>query len=542
MYRPLAILIILSLILSACISSSPSIWGVPQTPTPDTSDQLSLPIDPFAVQDNPIIFPTSTIPPSIATENAYTPTLTITPNSSTPVIEPTYTLAYDAAPFLYYAQSGDMLSAVASRFGVDESEITSDADLTKTTLIDPGTLLVIPNRITEAMTPNIQIMPDAEIIFSYTAVDFDVKEYVQQSDGYLSDFKDYLGSTGWIDGDAAIERLAIENSINPRLILAMLEFESRWVRGQPVDELHRDYPMGFNDYHYKGMSVQLVWAINNLAIAYYSWRAGTLTHLEVPDGSTIRLDPRLNAGTVAIQYFFSRNHSRSQWEQIIDPNSGFPAMYLEMFGDPWARADVVNPIFPSALNQPTLVLPFEPDVEWSMTGGPHNAWGQINPKVYGPKNSVFAAIDFAPATDHGGCDPTPPWVTAAAPGLVVRSNNGAVMVDLDGDGYEQTGWNILYMHIGSRDRVPVGTWLEVNDRIGHASCEGGVSTGTHLHFARKYNGEWVTADGPIPFIMSGWRVVAGEKAYEGKLVRGDEVVIADPVGQKWSNIFRKENE
>jgi hypothetical protein len=78
----------------------------------------------------------------------------------------------------------------------------------------------------------------------------------------------------------------------------------------------------------------------------------------------------------------------------------------------------------------------------------------------------------------------------------------------------------------------------VNDRIGHASCEGGVSTGTHLHFTRKYNGEWVTADGPIPFIMDGWRVVAGEKAYEGKLVRGDEVVIADPVGQKWSNIFR----
>jgi len=112
------------------------------------------------------------------------------------------------------------------------------------------------------------------------------------------------------------------------------------------------------------------------------------------------------------------------------------------------------------------------------------------------------------------------------------------MVDLDGDGYEQTGWDILYMHVGKKDRVPVGTWLEVNDRIGHASCEGGVTTGTHLHFARKYNGEWVTADGPIPFIMDGWRVVAGEKAYEGKLVRGDQVVTADPVGQKWSNIFR----
>ena len=129
MYRTPAILIVLSLILSACAPSSPSIWGVPQTPTPDISSSDSLPIDPFALQDNQIIFPTSTIPPSIETENAYTPTPTITPNSSTPVIEPTYTLSYDAAPFLYYAQSGDMLSAVASRFGVDASEITSDKHL-----------------------------------------------------------------------------------------------------------------------------------------------------------------------------------------------------------------------------------------------------------------------------------------------------------------------------------------------------------------------------------------------------------------------------
>lgn len=539
MQRLFVLLIVLSLTLSAC-GSTPSIWGIPQTPTPDLLNPLPQPIDPFAVSDNPIIFPTSTIPPFIATEISYTPTAT--PDGASPVILPTYTASSDAAPFLYYAQSGDMLSAVASRFGVEESEITSDTDLTKTTLIDPGALLIIPNRITETMTPNIQIMPDAEIIYSFTAADFDVKKYVKQADGHLSAFKDYLGSTGWIDGDAAVERLAIENSINPRLILAMLEFESRWVRGEPIDELHIDYPMGFNDYHYKGMSIQLVWAINNLSIAYYSWRAGTLTHLEFSDGTKLRIDPRLNAGSVAIQFLFSRNHSRSQWEQIINADTGFPAMYLEMFGDPWARADAVNPIFPAALNQPELVLPFEPKVEWSLTGGPHNAWGQINPNIYGQNHSVAAAIDFAPATDHGGCDITPTWVTASAPGLVVRSSNGAVMVDLDGDGYEQTGWNILYMHIGKKDRVPVGTWLEVNDRIGHASCEGGVSTGTHLHFARKYNGEWVTADGPIPFILSGWRVVAGEKAYEGKLVKGDLVVIADPVGQKWSNIIREKDE
>ncbi len=542
MNRLFSFFIAISLALTACSAPSPSIWGVPLTPTADLLNPYPPPIDPFAIQDDPVIFPTSTTPPSIETETSYTPTPFSTPNGSSPTIEPTYTASVDSAPFLYYAQSGDMLSAVANRFGVEESEIVSDADLTKTTLIDPGTLLVIPNRITEATTPNIQIMPDAEIIFSRTATDFDVEEYVKQANGYLSNFNDYLGSTGLISGSNAIERLSIENSINPRLLLGLLEFESRWVRGQPVDILHTEYPMGFNDFHFKGMTVQMVWAINNMSIAYYGWRAGTLTHLEFPDGTRLRIDPRLNAGTVAIQYLFSQVHSRSQWAQIISPDSGFPAMYEEMFGDPWARADAVSQIFPPALNQPKLVLPFEPNTKWNLTGGPHNGWGQLSTKIYGQTHSVFAAIDFAPVNNRSGCDISQSWVVASAPGLVVRSSEGAVMVDLDGDGYEQTGWNLLYMHISSKERVPVGTWLEVNDRIGHASCEGGVSTGTHLHFARKYNGEWVTADGPIPFILNGWRVVAGDKAYEGKLVRGDEVIIADPVGQSWSSIIREKDE
>ncbi len=537
MHRIIVFLAIIPLTLSAC-GASPSIWGIAPTPTPNSTTLATTLIDPFAVQDDPIIFPTSTPPSANTTTTPNTPT----PDGAAPIIMPTYTPSTDAAPFLYYAQSGDMLSAIAKRFGVEESEITSDADLTKTTLIDPGTLLIIPNRIYEPTTPNIQIMPDAEIVFSVTAADFDVESFVKKQGGYLASFRDYLGSTGWIEGYDAVSRLAYENSINPRMILGLLEYESRWVSSQPIDLLHTDYPMGFNDYHYKGMSVQMVWAINSMSIAYYGWRAGTLTYIDFPDGSKLRIDPRLNAGSVAIQYLFSRLYNQSKWSQIIDPASGFPAMYAKMFGDPWALADEVNPLFPPALTQPPLTLPFEPNVQWNLTGGPHNGWGQINPNIYGQSHSIFSAIDFAPPTKTGGCGTTDTWVVAAAPGLVVRSDNGAVMVDLDGDGYEQTGWNILYMHIAKKDRVAAGTWLELNDHIGHASCEGGVSTGTHLHFARKYNGEWVTADGPIPFIMDGWRVVAGEAAYKGKLIRGDQEVIADLLGQSWSSIIRESNE
>lgn len=515
--------------LSSC-STTPSIWGVAPTPT---SAQTSPDVlyDPFLFQENPEDYPS---PTAVPLADAILP-------DPAPSAEATYVPSQNIAPILYYAQSGDMLSAVAARFGVSENEITSNADLTGNTLLDPGVLLIIPDRITEPTTPNIQILPDSEIVFSRTAVDFDTEAYVKEQNGYLSSFRDYLGSTGSLDGHEAIQRLAVENSINPRLLLGLLEYEARWVRRQPVDLLHTEYPMGFNDYRFKGMSMQLSWAINHMSIAFYGWRAGTLTHLEFTDGSRLRLDPHLNAGTVAIQYLFSRLYTQSQWSQIINPETGFPAIYQDMFGDSWVQAELAGTQFPPSMNQPILALPFEPGIPWNFTGGPHNAWGQINPEIYGQGHSVFAAIDFGPPTKKGGCDVTDTWVTASAPGLVVRSDNGAVMVDLDGDGYEQTGWNILYMHIAKKDRIQAGTWLETNDHIGHASCEGGFSTGTHLHFVRKFNGEWVTADGPIPFILSGWRVFAGEVAYEGKLVRGDQEVIADVQGQSWSSIIREED-
>jgi hypothetical protein len=97
-----------------------------------------------------------------------------------------------------------------------------------------------------------------------------------------------------------------------------------------------------------------------------------------------------------------------------------------------------------------------------------------------------------------------------------------VIQDLDGDGYEQTGWVILYMHIEARDRVEAGTRVTGSvSRIGHPSCEGGASNATHLHLARKYNGEWVAADGHIPFVLDGWTTTSAGIEYDGYLTRGD---------------------
>ena len=528
MKRIFFLLAIISLTLGACIST-PVLWGAYMTPTPGQIDSSIARAPTQTILPTPIHEPVPATPTPIPPPTD-TPVVAITQKE--PVLETTPFPTSDSAPILYYSQSGDTLPAVAARFGVNATEITSSQTLPNTALIDPGTLLVIPDQQLE-YGPSAQIMPDSEIVFSVTATDFDIYAYIGEAGGELSKYREYLSSAGWTTGSQAIERIAIENSINPRLLLALLDYEGGWVTGNPSDYLHTQYPMGFESEFEKGVFRQMILTVNQLYTGYYGWRSGTLTELTFPDGETLRIAPDLNAGTVAIQYLFSKLYNRTDWQSIIDPNVGFPAFYAEQFGDPWQRAQNAGPIFPPGLTQPQMVLPFEPGREWAYTGGPHGAWEHDGP---------LAAIDFSPAADKSGCTESEKWLVASAPGLVVRSDDGVVVLDLDGDGYEETGWNLLYLHVATKERVKLDAWVETDARIGHASCEGGVSTGTHLHFARKYNGEWVLADGPLPLILSGYVTHNGRKPYLGTLTKGELTITANEVGTAGSTIIREPDE
>ena len=532
--RVLFPIIISACLLVSCVGNA-SLWGQYTTPTPFGGvPPTSSPVPTVMLTDTPI--PVDPMSFGVTTTNTPTPTLVndaFVTQGVTSVVE-TATLAADDQPILYYSQNGDWLPAVARRFGVEVGEIASPKPLSDKGFIDTGTLLIIPDRHKDDVqyTQSVQFIPDSEFVFSATAVDFDITAYVRDAGGYLSTYREYLGSTGWTTGAGVIERAAYENSVNPRLLLAILDYESRWVRGRPENKFRSDYPMGYENFRNKSMFGQLAWAVNEMSKGYYGWRMGTLTEITFLDGNKLQIDPTLNAGTVAIMVLFSRQHTLNEWLRIMDQTSGFIAFYHDMFGDPWARAEASVPVFPPSLTQPAMVLPFETQTPWAFTGGPHSAWEHDGP---------LAALDFAPASQKTGCDTSTTWILSTAPGLVVRTGKGMVVVDLDGDGSEQTGWNILYLHVANQSRVTKGQWVETNDLIGHASCEGGISTGTHLHIARKYNGEWVVADGPIPFILSGWTVLAGERPYLGKLVKGNKIIVADVNAQARALIYREDD-
>ena len=461
---------------------------------------------------------------------------TPTPAPSSPPATPTPTPTAEAtrAPYIYYTQAGDTLPALAVRFGVAVNEIRSNHPLPAKGLLSPHTMLIIPRRLGETSSP-VHLLPDSEIVYSPSAIGFDAVAYAQQANGALAHYHEYLKSTGRIDGAHLLAEVALNNSINPRLLLALLDYQGHWVRSSPTNERETTYPLGKVDLRYKRLYRQLAWAVNQLSIGYYGWREGLLTTVTLQDGTEIRLAPTLNAGTVALLYFFAQvSPDPATWKYAIDPEQGFLAFYHQMFGDPWARAYMVEPLYPPNLKQPRLILPFEKGVEWYFTGGPHGAWEH---------DGARAALDFAPGGGTGkDCSVSRYWAVAVASGVVTRSERGVVILDLDGDGREQTGWVILYLHIAEEGRAPVGAHLRVGDRVGHPSCEGGHATGTHLHIARKYNGEWMAADGPVPFVMDGWLPHAGAKPYKGWLTKGDRTIVACPCGSLKQLIVRDEQD
>ena len=460
------------------------------------------------------------------TEN-FLPTFTDLPNaSSTP--RPTRTPDPNATPrppIQYYSQAGDTLPSITGRFGVSEDQIVSTSNLPPSGLINPGTLLIIPDVLDDVFESTL-VLPDSEVVFSPSAVGFDISAFVEKAGGYLSRYQETIGSRRF-SGAELVERVALENSINPYLLLSLLEYKSGWVYGNPTNFAEAEYPMGMIRLEYRGLYKQISWTVQQLNIGYYGWRAGTLSQLPFKDGSLVRISPGLNAGSAAIQYLFARWYDPLEWAGALYGEDSMPELMKRMFGDFWLRSQSVEPLYPADLQQPDFQLPFQPGKVWSLTGGPHSAWGE---------DGALAAVDFAPPATQTGCVKSNEWVTAMAAGMVARSGEGVVILDLDGDGIEQTGWNIMYLHIETLDRVPVGTVVEKGDKIGHPSCEGGVSTGTHVHVSRKFNGEWILADGPLPLRMSGYIAVNGDAPYKGRLVNGDHKVIADPLAAPKSNI------
>jgi murein DD-endopeptidase MepM/ murein hydrolase activator NlpD len=414
----------------------------------------------------------------------------------------------------YTAQTGDTLPSLAIRFNTSVEEIRAANPFipdTATTM-PPGMPMKIPTYYLPLWGSPYRIIPDSLFINGPAQVGFNTTEFIQQHPGWLKKYVDFVGGSNRGSGEI-VDYVARNHSVSPRLLLALLEYQAGALTQPALPDEMKDFPLGNPDWAYKGTYMQMNWAANLLNNGYYEYRQAKLSSITYKDGRLERLDPGLNAATASLHNYFNLLYQPDRYEHAISPE-GFARTYSELFGDPWQNE---QSHIPGSLIQPELILPFQLGDIWALTGGPHSAWGTGEP---------FAAIDFAPPSKFAGCVPSGVWATAAAPGLVVRSETGQVMIDIDGDGDERTGWVLFYLHIATEGRIPLGTYVKRGDAIGHPSCEGGSATGTHIHFVRKYNGEWMPAQGVLAYNLEGWVAFNGSQAYLGTLRREAQVVTA----------------
>lgn len=414
----------------------------------------------------------------------------------------------------YTAQSGDTLPALAARFNttIDEilqanTQIPRDA-----TTMPPGMPMKIPIYYVALWASPYKILPDSAFVNSPTSIGFNTAAFVEAQPGWLKNYRVYA-SGEWRSGAEMVEYVAINYSLNPRLLLAILEYQSGALT-QPNLPTKKNI-LGIKRQFWETPYLQVVLAANILNNGYYGWRTGSLLEFEDTTGILIRPDPWQNAASAAIHFFYSKIYSGEKYAVATGP-LGLPQTYEMLFGNPWSDSYV---LIPGSLQQPEFRLPFPINQTWTYTGGPHTGWGTGEP---------YAAVDFAPPAEKSGCvlPGKDNYVTAMAAGLIVRSSIDGVALDLDRDGDERTGWVIYYLHLAIDQRISLGTDVQTGQFMGYPSCAGGHATGTHVHIARKYNGEWIVADSAVPFNMDGWVTHNGSQVYLGTLTRGNSTVTA----------------
>ena len=450
------------------------------------------------------------------------------PTPNAPRVLPTPRKDFDQ----HVVQAGDTLGTIAEQYGISLEALMQANGLTDANFLSVGQTLNIPAPIPGVEGPDFKIIPDSEMVYGPASATFDVNAFVQLKGGYLAGYSEEVDGE-YLSGAEVVRLVAQNYSVNPRLLLALLEHQSGWVKSPAPYTL--EYPMGLQDGWHNSLYLQLTWTADTLNRGYYLWRANAISTYVLADGSVVPISPTINAGTVAVQYLFSKLDDSFTWYRDVtlnvsaegNLNNSFFQTYFFLFGNPFDLA--IEPLVPSNLQQPLMQLPFEDGVAWSFTGGPHGGWDS---------GSAWAALDFGPPGETSGCYLSDAWVVAVADGWITRTGDGAVVQDLDGDGFEQTGWVVFYLHIDNQERVQPKSYVYAGDRIGHPSCEGGVSNATHLHIARKYNGEWISSDSTLPFQLDGWGSSGGYAEYDGFLSKDGQSIEAWDGRNELNQIWR----
>lgn len=320
--------------------------------------------------------------------------------------------------------------------------------------------------------------------FSY-APDFYAPEIQSFLNDYPGPLKDEVFGIG--DDSQSLADLLVRTSalysINPKILLTLLEQQSSLLSTPDPTEEQMTYAMGFPEG--SGLYNQFSLAAFELRLALRDYAvnvaAGTFPALVFEDGSQQAVPADISLTRYALSRVLARTTTP---DQLAASLSTFHATYTRLFDDP-----LLPPTDWPPPAEPFLTLPMDRLIKVTSFFDHDTPLLHENGEVtsYWGRADVDFPYDGHPGWDYGMKPPD--IVLAAADGTVVFAGNSsdgcdtiarAVIIDHH-NGYRTLYWHLDSIAVETGQEIPRGTPLGV---AGDTGC----AQGPHLHFQVQYLG------------------------------------------------------
>jgi len=199
------------------------------------------------------------------------------------------------------------------------------------------------------------LISDGQFVFGPDVKGFDTAAYLRRTGSSLVEYADAL--TFW----------CAYTSINPRLVLTLIEMQSGLVQRNPNADPDRPvgYPQPGFERQVEALTIALATAFYD-HLYTYGTRAerppspGVTIPLTLGDGTPVSLPADLNSGTCAVATALAPLYNRDDWTRLFSPSHplGFAQTYHRLFphDDPLDTSNRINA--PSAPPPDLLQFPF----------------------------------------------------------------------------------------------------------------------------------------------------------------------------------------
>ncbi len=319
----------------------------------------------------------------------------------------------------------------------------------------------------------------------------EVRRYLEGRPGILGQWRTWLGDQEVALADI-IAGYGFLYGVNPKVLLALLEFQGGLVDDPSPSPDALDWALGYRNDQARGLELQLDWAAREI---YRSRRDYPLaTAIFLADGSSVDLPPGTNLGSYAVLRLVGLGGDEYRLNLLQGTTEdSFVQTYRRLFGeDPrlsWGE-------LPALTIRPFLIKPYHGDYE--VTSLFDHAGPFLSPDGV-VVSHMGSEANGLPGDGHNGWDYALDFdvpVVAAAGGVVLwagpsddRCGSPALGVVLDhGNGFQTLYWHLSRVDVASGEQVSQGQVLGL---AGATGC----SYGPHLHFEVHFLGRAVDPEG-----------------------------------------------